>query len=188
MAHVHPSHSRLSCRISAPCTLPSQASPRPRLASAQVPAHLCFSLILIGAMPRPPSEMDDEAESAEPLNTDRTTLDISLDDEETFGYWVAALRALVSEVRNKPVAYASPLNPMHASAAASLRKDAPPDATMLEKLRDASLLCLDWYSKTWFFMIFTAIWALGGLHRGAAVPAPPSTHAPARGFTLILPI
>jgi len=133
----------------------------------EVPAHLCFSLILIGAMPRPPSEMDDEAESAEPLNTDRTTLDISLDDEETFGYWVAALRALVSEVRNKPVAYASPLNPMHASAAASLRKDAPPDATMLEKLRDASLLCLDWYSKTWFFMIFTAIWALGVVVFGA---------------------
>lgn len=52
---------------------------------AEATKHLSLTLILIGALPAPPSEMDEAENSAAPLQVERSTLDISLDDEETFG-------------------------------------------------------------------------------------------------------
>ena len=68
-------------------------------------------------------------------------------EEEVFGQWLAALRALLAEARQQPLPYPAPFNPMHASAGASLRHAAPPDASRFEKARDAALVCLDGYTR-----------------------------------------
>ena len=99
--------------------------------------------------------------SSQPSSPDqRSTLDIYLHDETTFGLWLAALRALTNEVRAKPAPYANPMNPLHASAAASLQREAPEDASCYEKLRDASLRGLAYYTQTRLFLITTILWVL----------------------------
>ncbi len=64
-------------------------------------AHLSLSLVLMSALAQPPSEMDDAAEHGVGAggSRSRATLDVSFEDEETFGLWVAALRALLDEGR-----------------------------------------------------------------------------------------
>jgi hypothetical protein len=135
-----------------------------RVPEPEVMPHLSLSLVLIAGLPAPPSEMDDELESGSSASSggglERATLDMCVIDEETFGLWVAALRALTTEVRMRPQAYPSPMAPMHASAAATLAKDAPPDATKYELMRDGSLRCLAFYVKTAIFAIITVAWAL----------------------------
>ena len=130
-------------------------------AAPEVPQqHLFLSLVLMGALPPRPDEIDDEADDGSTSLTERATLDLSFDDEELFGYWVSALRGLLSEGQQRPAAYPTPYAPLHASAGIALRLAAPKDATMYERLRDAVLLGLDLYTKTRVFLVLTIIWAL----------------------------
>ena len=57
-------------------------------------AHLALSLILL-----PPSlpEAPDPSVAREVKPEERASLDLAFDDEEQFGLWLAALRALVAE-------------------------------------------------------------------------------------------
>ena len=65
--------------------------------------HMSMSLRLLKAQSRP----DDDA---------RDTLDLSCDDEETFGLWVAALRALLAEQRPPQPAQADAVDHLPAAA------------------------------------------------------------------------
>ena len=65
--------------------------------------HMSMSLRLLKAQSRP----DDDA---------RDTLDLSCDDEETFGLWVAALRALLAEQRPPQSAQAAAVDDLPAAA------------------------------------------------------------------------
>ena len=56
-------------------------------------SHLSLSLLLLRAI----DGGDGEEAAAAGATKERETLDISFDDEEAFGYWVAALRALLAE-------------------------------------------------------------------------------------------
>jgi hypothetical protein len=125
------------------------------------PPHLSLSLVLMGKLPPRPDEMDDAAELEDLANMGtRVSLDLSFDDDEVFGLWVAAVRALLDEGQQRPAAYAAPFNPLHVSAGAALRLAAPPDASRCERLRDASLLSLDLYTKTRTFIILTVLWVI----------------------------
>ena len=55
-------------------------------------AHVSLTLVLLGNLPTMPTA--DGGEPAPKVEA-RETLDVSFDDEETFGLWVAALRALM---------------------------------------------------------------------------------------------
>ena len=123
-------------------------------------SHLFLSIVLMGALPPRPDEIDDAADDAADLIGERATLDVSLDDEETFGLWVAALRELLAEGQQRPAAYPTPYAPLHASAGMALRRAAPKDASKYELLRDACLLALDLYTKTRAFLVLTVVWAL----------------------------
>jgi len=101
-------------------------------------AHVSMTLVLVGSLPSFPGEEDD-MERTKNFNL-RETLDLSFKDEEVFGLWVAALRALMYET--EPVFFtkvASPLNNVNASAIASIRQKAPPDASCGELMRDLVL-------------------------------------------------
>lgn len=111
------------------------------------PQHLSLSLVMLASLPLPPSEMGDGGTATIHSSAQRETLDISLDGEEDFGLWVAAMRALLNETRVRPQPYPSPMAPLHASASASIRRPAPSDATLYEKGRDRALIFLDDYAK-----------------------------------------
>ena len=67
-----------------------------RIKEAGAAEHVSLTLLLMPALPDPPSS--DAAEPCAPLKReDRATLDFSCLDEEQFGLCVAALRALVEE-------------------------------------------------------------------------------------------
>uniref|UniRef100_A0A7S3ES02 PH domain-containing protein n=1 Tax=Haptolina ericina TaxID=156174 RepID=A0A7S3ES02_9EUKA len=105
-------------------------------------AHVSMTLVLIGSLPSMPGE-DGALGRTKTAFEQRETLDLSFKDEEIFGLWVAALRALMSET--EPVFFtkvAAPWNPVNASAIQSIRQKAPEDATCLELIRDAILLLL----------------------------------------------
>ena len=90
---------------------------------SELEPHLCLSLVMTASLPPPPSEMEDSVETEWTFRgsvkedtklsggggMNRKTLDVCLDDEETLGLWVAALRGLATEIRTKPTAYPSPL-------------------------------------------------------------------------------
>ena len=70
-------------------------------AAAASNMHLSLSLVLSQALPARPSSMSDvRSEVVGSAPSERETLDITCDDEESFGLWVAALRALMAEVRD----------------------------------------------------------------------------------------
>ena len=70
-------------------------------AAAASNMHLSLSLVLSQALPARPSSMSDvRTEVVGSAPSERETLDITCDDEESFGLWVAALRALMAEVRD----------------------------------------------------------------------------------------
>lgn len=125
-------------------------------------SHLFLSIVLMGALPPRPDEIDDEVDVAEAAASlgQRATLDVQFESEETLGYWVAALRELLNEGQQRPAAYPTPFAPLHASAGTALRRAAPVDATLYEKGRDAALLALDMYAGTHLFVALTALWAL----------------------------
>jgi len=96
-------------------------------------AHVSMTLVLIGSLPSFPGQEDSRKGNFEM----RETLDLTFKDEEIFGLWVAALRALMYET--EPVFFAkaaSPLNTVNQSAVDSILMTAPPDASCGELLRD----------------------------------------------------
>jgi hypothetical protein len=151
----------------------SQAPPSARLPAAvpELDPSLSISLVLTAVLPPTPSSIRDSARSGAAASTKhgahREGLDICLEDEETFSLWVAALRTLTTESRKRPVAYPSPYAPLHASAAASLRKGAPADASQSELCRDAVLRALAIYSNSRFFAVVTVVWGLAVVVIGA---------------------
>ena len=124
--------------------------------------HLSLSLILMGALPPKPDEIDDATDSAVHKgfhsSSERLSLDLSVDDEEVFGMLIAGLRALLDEGQQRPAAYPAPFAPLHASVGAALRLAAPADATVFELWRDRSLVGLDNYMRTRTFIVLSAIW------------------------------
>ena len=118
--------------------------------------------VLVAALPKAPSEMDDEADELVDNPLERTTLDVSFNvgEDEVFGLWVAGLRALLAETRPKPLPYPAPFNPLHASAGAALRHAPPSDASRFERARDAALVCLDGYMQSRLFVGVTVVWVL----------------------------
>ena len=148
----------------------SQAFSRARLASGRadkqlLPPAMSLTLKLTADLPARPDDMDEEGRRSAAAkdsgsNRERGTLDVCLHDQATFDLWVAALEALTSDIKLRPAPYASPMNPMHASAASSVSKEAPPDATCYERLRDASLRLLSHYSQTRLFVVITVVWGL----------------------------
>ena len=60
--------------------------------------HLSLSLVLRAALPAPPSADMSESDSGA---SGRESLDVSFDDEETFGLWVAAMRHLLSRLQQR---------------------------------------------------------------------------------------
>lgn len=106
-------------------------------------------------------------EPPEALQGERRTLDLCVHDAGQFALLFAALEALTTEVKQKPAPYASPLNPVHASAAASIAKAALADATCYERCRDGALRFVAWYAQTRFFQVVTVIWALAVVVLGA---------------------
>jgi len=119
-------------------------------------AHVSMTLVLVGSLPSMPGE-DGSLGRTKTTFEQRETLDLSFKDEEIFGLWVAALRALMSET--EPVLFtkvAAPWNPVNASAIQSIRQKAPDDATIAELIRDAILHLL--LSK--FGMGMNIIWII----------------------------
>jgi len=105
-------------------------------------AHVSLTLVLVGSLPVFPGQ-EGEMQRTKTTFEARETLDLSFEDEEIFGLWVAALRALMYET--EPTfftAVASPLNPVNASAIESIKRKAPEDAHCTELIRDAILQLL----------------------------------------------
>uniref|UniRef100_A0A7S3ERC3 PPPDE domain-containing protein n=1 Tax=Haptolina ericina TaxID=156174 RepID=A0A7S3ERC3_9EUKA len=84
--------------------------------------HLSLTLVLMASLPTPPSEAHDEhgrrlAVEMEPSGSgERQSLDIVCSEEEEFGLWVAALRALLDELQAaavSTVAATAALSPSH---------------------------------------------------------------------------
>ncbi|KAL1510819.1 hypothetical protein AB1Y20_007103 [Prymnesium parvum] len=118
-------------------------------------AHISLSLVLLGNLPSTPTMEGDESSRA-PVES-RETLDISFDNEENFGLWVAALRALMYET--EPMffsAYAFPASPINFSALESLRSKAPTDASRFELFRDF-ILYMETY-KIWQYI--AVVWGI----------------------------
>jgi len=68
-------------------------------AAGEANAHLALSLVLIYSLPAPPSiAATDGAGKAPPVANDqvRETLDVVCQEEEQFGFWISALRALIA--------------------------------------------------------------------------------------------
>ena len=92
------------------------------------------------ALPPRPDEVDDMAgdDLESGSLTERATLDLSFDDDEIFGLWVAALRELLAEGQQRPAQYPTPYAPLHASAGIALRRAAPRGASTYEKVCPSS--------------------------------------------------
>eukprot|EP00966_Prymnesium_polylepis_P319759 7376188-Prymnesium_polylepis.2 len=88
------------------------------------------------------------------------TLDLSFEEDETFGLALAALRTLQAERRERPAAYPSPSAPVHASAISCVLRGAPMDATRCELWRDAALRSLVTFFMTRPCKLLEALWWL----------------------------
>ena len=90
------------------------SSPRGSKAEELPAEHLTLTLMMMAALPAPPSAeeqhdphgrrlaLDPQLEAlGSPPTAQRQTLDLACTSEEEFGLWVAALRALLGEVQNE---------------------------------------------------------------------------------------
>ena len=120
-------------------------------AAVPLSPNLFLSLVLMGALPPRPDEVDDMAgdDLESGSLTERATLDLSFDDDEIFGLWVAALRELLAEGQQRPAQYPTPYAPLHASAGIALRRAAPRGASTYEKVCPSSrpLLTTPWLTR-----------------------------------------
>jgi len=122
-------------------------------------AHVSMTLVLVGSLPSLPMGEEEELGRTKTTFEMRESLDISFNDEEVFGLWVAALRALMYETQ--PAFFtkvASPINNVNQSAIASIRQKAPDDAWCGELLRDAILQaqlmkCSDVMNIVWVIIV-----------------------------------
>eukprot|EP00966_Prymnesium_polylepis_P336576 7391642-Prymnesium_polylepis.1 len=138
-------------------------------------AHVSLTLMLLGHLPAMPA-MEGEQRSATKAAETRETLDLSFDDEETFGLWVVALRALMAETQ--PVffaAYAFPASPVNLSVLESLQSKAPADASRFELFRDF-VLYMETY-KVWLYL--AVVWGINVVGWGtkSIQPASPAGSA-----------
>ena len=85
------------------CPRATLRSPYPRTALALPCAHP--TLALPSPDPRPhwtPPVTPPISQGPRPVDRERSTLGVGLDDEETFGLWLSAIRSLLEETRSKP--------------------------------------------------------------------------------------